>query len=397
MDVWIVKHVLVVIGAALYNRGSEAVARGIAQILKKAYPECILALSSSEESFPNGVSYEGYDKYVNRYDKEFFEKFFDLTPEEFEKSTETKKFVEYAKDMDLIVYVGADNLDKSYKIAGRRLIGIKSLLQKYSNAKTLLYNCSLAERDLDEDILNFIAGFDAVTIRESISESNLLKANKDISYKFFPDPAFVMPPETVDLPKNFLVGKTVGLNLSELIMRPIYGGADRDSIIAIYSKLVNHIFNETDYSVLLLPHVMQGADLTALKDIAAYTTSNYGSSERLIVLDNEELSAPQLKYIISKCRLYIGARTHSTIASYSSCVPTLTIGYSVKSLGIAKDLFGDHDKYVIPIDELKDESTLLKRFCWLDQNQNKIRDHLLETMPLYKEQVWGMSEFIKEL
>ena len=58
------------------------------------------------------------------------------------------------------------------------------------------------------------------------------------------------------------------------------------------------------------------------------------------------LTAPQYKGYIARMRFFIGARTHATIAAYSNCVPTLVLGYSVKSKGIAKDLFGE-EKLVI--------------------------------------------------
>ena len=56
--------------------------------------------------------------------------------------------------------------------------------------------------------------------------------------------------------------------------------------------------------------------------------------------------------------MFIGARTHSTIAAYSSGVPTLVVGYSVKAKGIAKDLFGTEENYVLPVQALKEENNL---------------------------------------
>jgi polysaccharide pyruvyl transferase WcaK-like protein len=58
----------------------------------------------------------------------------------------------------------------------------------------------------------------------------------------------------------------------------------------------------------------------------------------------------------------VGARTHSTIAAYSSGVKTLVIGYSVKSRGIAKDLFGDYEGYVLPVQELSSPDALVEAY-----------------------------------
>ena len=71
----------------------------------------------------------------------------------------------------------------------------------------------------------------------------------------------------------------------------------------------------------------------------------------------------------------IAARTHASIAAYSSCIPTLVIGYSVKSRGIAEDLFGNYKDYVLPTEELTSDS-LIKYFNYIESNKNKIKEIL---------------------
>ena len=96
----------------------------------------------------------------------------------------------------------------------------------------------------------------------------------------------------------------------------------------------------------------------------------------------------ELKGYIARCRMFIGARTHATIAAYSSCVPTLVLGYSVKSRGIARDLFGTEDNYVIPVQNVVDSDTLAEGFRWLLVHQNDIRSHLEIVMPQYVQKVY---------
>jgi colanic acid/amylovoran biosynthesis protein len=50
-----------------------------------------------------------------------------------------------------------------------------------------------------------------------------------------------------------------------------------------------------------------------------------------------------MKWVIGKCLAFAGARTHSTIAALSSHVPTLSLSYSIKAIGINKDIFGHQD------------------------------------------------------
>ena len=91
----------------------------------------------------------------------------------------------------------------------------------------------------------------------------------------------------------------------------------------------------------------------------------------------------ELKGYIARCRMFIGARTHATIAAYSTEVPTLVLGYSVKSRGIAKDIFGEEEKYVIPVQDISNVNTLADSFLWLLDNENKIRRYLHTVIPQY--------------
>ena len=95
--------------------------------------------------------------------------------------------------------------------------------------------------------------------------------------------------------------------------------------------------------------------------------------------------------------MFIGARTHATIAAYSSCVPTLVLGYSVKSRGIAKDLFGTEEHYVLPVQNLENADDLAKAFCWMYNNENQVRTYLQEIMPGYIQSAYLAVKAIAEL
>jgi polysaccharide pyruvyl transferase WcaK-like protein len=108
---------------------------------------------------------------------------------------------------------------------------------------------------------------------------------------------------------------------------------------------------------------------------------DYKENERVILF--EDMSCQHIKYIISKCRAFIGARTHATIAAYSSCVPTLVVGYSVKARGIARDLFGTEEHYVLPVQTLSDSEELITAYDWMMEREQEIRTHLEKIMPDY--------------
>ena len=81
--------------------------------------------------------------------------------------------------------------------------------------------------------------------------------------------------------------------------------------------------------------------------------------------------------MISQCRYFIGARTHSTIAALSSGIPTTSISYSIKSKGINKDIFG-HNDHVLEVQDLSVIS-LSKHLARLIAREHDISMRLKDT------------------
>ena len=73
------------------------------------------------------------------------------------------------------------------------------------------------------------------------------------------------------------------------------------------------------------------------------------------------------------------------------------LGYSVKSKGIAKDLFGTDKNYVIPVQRMKDSDTLKNHFLWIMEQEQTIREHLAKTMPEYIDRADFARDAIKQL
>lgn len=111
----------------------------------------------------------------------------------------------------------------------------------------------------------------------------------------------------------------------------------------------------------------------------------------------EDGSCEELKGYIARCRMFIGARTHATIAAYSSLVPTLAVGYSVKAKGIAKDLFGSYENYVIPVQQLQEKEDLIGAFEWLKDYEEEIRQDLRRVMPEYRKKALLIGREVEKL
>ena len=211
-----------------------------------------------------------------------------------------------------------------------------------AGAKTILWGCSLEPELLqDPEVVEDMKRYTLITPRESITADALRQAGVAGNVKQFPDPAFALEPENIALPERFAAGRTIGINISPMIVRH---EKVKGITIANYRRLIDHILQTTDNCVALIPHVMwnNNDDRLTLQELYR----GYEAHERVMIFP--DMSCRKLKFIISRCRAFIGARTHATIAAYSSCVPTLVVGYSVKARGIARDLFGTEEGYVLP-------------------------------------------------
>ena len=255
--------------------------------------------------------------------------------------------------------------------------------------KTILLGCSLNEKLFnDPKFVEDMKSYDYISARESLTHELLKKAGLK-SIGLSPDSAFTLPKEEVQLPSNFIENNTVGINVSPLVMER---EQEDNVLLDNYRNLIAYILNKTDYAVALIPHVIWSGNDD--RSILNKLYDEFKKSERIVVI--QDCNCMQLKGYIAKCRFFVGARTHATIAAYSTEVPTLVVGYSIKSRGIAKDIFGREENYVIPIEQIKEENKLTQAFIWLQENENHIKEHLKKRMPQYIKDAENVKEKIKE-
>lgn len=278
---------------------------------------------------------------------------------------------------DVFISTGGDNYCYGDSVAPAAALN-RAL--KRAGKRTVLWGCSVGREDLTAEKEADIASYDLITARESITFELLREVCSKSRIYLHADPAFTLGSEALPLPDGFVEGETVGLNLSPMVLG---NGADGGDIrFAAVRRMVDYILEHTGRSVALIPHVFH----ERVSDLAPLTKlyEQYRSTGRVLLIGAQKApSARQLKGIIARCGLFVGARTHATIAAYSSCVPTLVLGYSVKSTGIARDLFGSEQGLVVQMGGLKDENILADHFAALLERRDAYRQTLREKMPLY--------------
>lgn len=266
------------------------------------------------------------------------------------------------------------------------------LLHRYAKKylkKSVLLGCSI-ECDLlkDESLVRDLKSYDLISARENITYNALVNAGiKNVMY--CPDTAFALQPEAACLPKEFVPGETVGFNISPLVMNKAKRGK---LLLENYCRAIEYLLENTTYAVALIPHVAWANNNDSVPLYELY--QKYKGSGRVCILS--DLTAPKIKYCISQCKYFIGARTHASIAAYSTGVPTLVLGYSVKSKGIAKDLFGTDENFVIDYQSIYDDKVILNGLLWLIKNEIMIKRTLKEKQCEYIEHIKQLKQNIEK-
>lgn len=368
------------------NHGCEAIVRTSTELLGGP-KDLVLWTGSKAEDCKYGVAnlFENIvvSEELRRFSPAYFEA--QIKKKLFGRQNAIKEvFIKHLFKDSIAVSIGGDNY--CYPWSARDGANLDREIRKYCK-KTVLWGCSVDGNEITPDIEEDLSQFDLITARETISYEYLKTINPNTV--LVADPAFLLDKTELPLPENFIEGNTVGINISPMIMDYGDGGLIREN----YEKLIEYILDQTDMNVCLIPHVIWEAnnDLEPIELLY----QKYGHTGRVSKIGDHNCT--ELKGFISRCRFFVGARTHATIAAYSSCVPTLVVGYSVKAKGIALDLFGTDENYVLPVQDLRSKERLTDAFIWIQKQETVIRQQLQAIMPEYTKQAWKAKDYLEEI
>ena len=355
------------------NHGCEAIIRGTINIIRNADENSNFVVSSYDSA--SDIILEGTE--IKQFKTRALSRVetvaaaLDLKLRKSEEYALRKMYspiVEQAADCDICLSVGGD----TYCYGDNHGIQILTEELKKSGKKVVLWGASIGKEDLTEDKLKNLSVFDAIFARESLTYDLLKEKNANENIFLHSDPAFCMERDDMDLPDGFTKENAIGINVSPLVQKhnPDIQNAVRD--------FIEYIIENTTLKVLLVPHVVENGNNDYEFMLPYY--EEFKKSNRVAILP-DSLNAKQYKGYIAKLRFFIGARTHATIAAYSSGVPTYVIGYSVKSCGIATDLFGKDD-YVIDVRKIRNSHELINALNTLLNDEAEIKKTLMKKIPM---------------
>ena len=366
------------------NHGCEAIVRTLSAMIKTGSPDSVIKLytlnaqSDKAGDLPNIDETEEFNYIRPVSSLSFMQKLKISSLSKKSQKSADEYFYSLScknpslKENDVYVSVGGDN----YCYGDGHMAAAFNRELKKLGKKTVLWGCSVGEEDLSENKIKDLKTFDLIVTRESMTYETLINCGIDKNTVLYPDPAFTLDIDTAFGSSFEVKPNTLGFNISSLISE--YAG-EGESIESIAVGFLRYVLENSDKSILLIPHVTKKEDGDQL--ILGRIAEKLGSDRMSVVPDT--LTAAQYKSIISRCEMFIGARTHATIAAYSTCVPTLVIGYSVKSKGIAKDIFSDYNGLVVPVSEITDAQKLIKAYVSFEEKAELYRNVLKEKMPEY--------------
>ena len=268
------------------NRGCEAIALGIAQILQKPREDMLAYCDNVAGDIQLGL-----DKYYTlipfkqlnfweEFEKKILRRLYRSNEKRFNNFLYSKQYDEFLNKAgcnSIMFSTGGDMFCYSNNQVNYTVNYAKS-----KGMKTILWGCSLGKENLTPEKVEALKKFDIIIARESLTET-LLKKDLNFGNVFLhPDSAFVLKPKKCALPSIFERGKVVGINLSNFVTKSI----DSTSIIVEnIRKMISSILGKTDYNILFVPHVMRkGQDDRIFCNIM---NEEFKKSGRTAIFDSE--------------------------------------------------------------------------------------------------------------
>lgn len=300
---------------------------------------------------------------------------------------------------DVVLALGGDNFSLDYGLPHLYVNQCKYFLRQ--GIPTVIWSASVGpfseNEAYEKKMASFLKRVSLITAREDATVDYLASLGVRDNVVRVHDVAFAMDPEPYTGPEVDFVehGDIVGLNVSALVLKWYQHGDAaqfQEEVAGFVRKVVS-----SGKRVLLIPHVSlaHGPIITNDHAFLGQLHEKLGDIHEHVTLLPANIPARQLKWLIGKCRFFLGARTHATIAAISSGVPTVAIAYSAKARGIWNDVFGNTD-YLLETNALS-ASALEEKLALIERDEEKIRATLAEQKPVMREGARKNARALAEL
>ncbi len=376
------------------NEGCEAITKGTIEILNKTFTNYLYI--DAYFNYKNKIQSSDENNYVQPvdYPKRWSLKWLILQVCLYlsNRLTGSLLFHNHKDIIDkasAVLSLGGDNYSLDYGIP-RRFIAMGKYVKRF-NTKFVIWGASIGPFEKGSKfekkiIQHFNQDVDLILVREEISKQYLDSIGVRNKVFVVPDPAFMMNPEDCSH-KQELPSKYICINFSDLMAKYVTNG-NLDLWIDMCAQIIDTLYESISEEMVFIPHVESDYDLCKKIMIRC-------KHKDIVTLIDKHLNAAEMKWIISQSLCNIACRTHSTIASFSTGVPTLSLGYSIKSKGLNLQMYG-HEEFLLYKEEIGLESVINSTKV-IFKNLENIKCHLKERSEQIKKEACKAGIMLSEL
>ena len=258
---------------------------------------------------------------------------------------------------DLVIAVGGDTYSLDYGVPGA-IAGFDGTAAS-RGVPVVLWGASVGPfRTLpayERALAQSLARYRLIGARESLTRAYLEGELGLGNVVGMVDPAFDLSPEALPCDDGTLqqlagARRVIGLNLSHLIATRAGG---EPALATEVGHWLRCVLGDPQTRVVFIPHVADRhrdarGDAALMRRLVAAAGLSATQAKR-VVHAGDDWRAGQYKALVGRCDVLIAARTHLTIAGFSQGVPTVSLGYSQKALGLNRDIYGT-ERFHMPVD-----------------------------------------------
>lgn len=392
------------------NRGCEAIVRGTVEILRHYFDKprfVVVSIYQSNSQIERQRANETdkaiiHKKNINarkRFEPLWFlENSLRFLYPKWKRYITYREMLPYLKEAMAVLSIGGDNYSLDYGIP-RGFTDLDNLVLS-KNKPMIIWGASVGPfgkiPKYERFMVEHLKKVTGIFARESATIEYL--ANKGVTKNVYrvADPAFLLKPIRAAYHKfnGEILKEAIGINLSPLMAKYITDGYLK-KWIEYSADIIKEISIKIKRPIYLIPHVTgshtNNNDYEFLKEVLSVV----GKQKEKIDLIPSNLTAAEIKWVISKMSVFAGARTHSTIAALSCGVPTISFAYSIKAKGINKDIFG-HNRFCIEPDKLT-PTKVSEKICELLQESEKIKNQISLALPKVKNLAMDAGRYLKAI
>ena len=395
---------IVLIGARLSdNFGGPSLALSTVEALNTVYPDSGFTLLVPEKAYKKDKSLESkYPVTVLPFhtDKVVLFSFIKRWMRLSLGSVPFQKTITALEDADFIVDIWgimfADSF-RSVSFIPKFREGLRLILGRLFKKPFIKYTSSMGpfqakwNRIFAQYYLNkYVKG---ILARDLVTKEHLKSLGIRTPVFVAPDTAFLLLSTPIDFPAHlsefFQQRKVLGISVSYQA-RNRFG--EPNQYISMITSFIRHVVQDYYISVLLIPNELeQGIDDD---NKIAWEIESTVARDECKMLDTSNLTASEIKGMISHCELLIASRYHTVIAGLSLGIPTIAVGWHHKYVGVLQ-LFNQH-KWVLDIQNVNLEM-LKTQFAALWEDQESIREEIQSYIPQVKQDIFSGVENISKL